>query len=393
MATRLRYGEPEEVGMSGSRIKRLARLAEGWVADGSHQALVVLAARRGVIVLHEAFGKLTPEPDAPPVALDTIFPVASISKPITAATALTLVDDGLLGLNRPVQEYLPEFVGDGKEAVMVHHLLTHTSGFEDEAALKFVDELRAASKLPDPTEPDHPLYAVFPLWRYVATLFAAPLVRPPGQQMAYSNLAYALLGDIVSRVAAVPFAQAVQDRVFAPLAMSSSSFDLTTEASARMVRRPVGIKGDVFELPNLPRHVEPPGGVRSTAHDMAVFGQMLLNGGGYGDARLLSPASVREMTRNQIPGVSASFESEIFPEAAWGLGVGVHGNKKSLRDGSLHSPAALSHGGAGGTQWWVDPVYEIVGVYFSVALNYYPTMMEKWNADLFVNAVTAAVEE
>ncbi len=393
MATRLRYGDPEEVGMSGSRIKRLARLAEGWVADGSHQALVVLAARRGVIVLHEAFGKLTPEPDAPPVALDTIFPIASNSKTITSATVLSLVDDGLLGLNRPVQEYVPEFVGDGKEAVMVHHLLTHTSGFEDEAAIKFVDELRAASKLPDPTEPDHPLYAVFPQGRYVATLLAAPLVRPPGQQMAYSGLNYSLLGDIVSRVAGVPFAQAVQDRVIAPLEMSSSLFDLTSETSARMVRRPVGVKGDTLELPNLPRHFEPRAGVRSTARDVAVFGQMLLNGGSYGNTRILSAASVREMTRNQIPGISALEDGQVFPEASWGLGLDVNSDKKWLRFSSLHSAEAFGHMGAGGTYWWVDPVYEIVGVYFSVTLNYYPTMMEKWNADLFVNAVTAAVEE
>src|SRR5947209_18088488 len=95
-------------------------------------ALVVLVARKGVIVFHEAFGKLTPEPDSPPVPRDAIYPISSISKLFTATAAMILVEDGLLGLNRPVQEYIPEFVGEGKEAVMVHHLLTHTGGIDDE---------------------------------------------------------------------------------------------------------------------------------------------------------------------------------------------------------------------------------------------------------------------
>jgi CubicO group peptidase (beta-lactamase class C family) len=79
-------------------------------------------------VLHEAFGRLTPDDDAPPVKRDTIYPLTSLTKPITATAAMLLVEDGLLGLQRPVSEYLPEFSGEGKQAVMVHHLLTHTSG-------------------------------------------------------------------------------------------------------------------------------------------------------------------------------------------------------------------------------------------------------------------------
>src|SRR5438093_9713957 len=109
-AVKLRNGVPEEADMSAPRIAQVARLAEGWVRDGIHPALVVLVTRRGVIVLHEAFGKLRPEPDSPPVVRDTIFPIASITKPITATLAMQLVEDGVLGLNRPVQDYLPEFV-------------------------------------------------------------------------------------------------------------------------------------------------------------------------------------------------------------------------------------------------------------------------------------------
>ena len=103
--------------------------------------------------------------------------------------------------------------------------------------------------------------------------------------------------------------------------------------------------------------------------DMAIFGQMFLNRGSYGEVSILSPAVVAEMTRNQIPGISAQYRGEFFPEASWGFGWSIHGNKKALRDGSLHSPQAFDHYGAGGAYFWVDPVYEIVGVYFSVALE------------------------
>src|SRR5215467_7971689 len=118
----LRPGEPEEVGMSARRVRHVGQLAAGWVAQGITSALVVLVARRGVIVLHEAFGRLTPDDDAPPLPPDAIYPIASITKPITATAVMILVEDGLIGLNRPVAEYIPDFVGEGKDRIMVYHL-------------------------------------------------------------------------------------------------------------------------------------------------------------------------------------------------------------------------------------------------------------------------------
>src|SRR5262249_52720336 len=142
---KLRPGDPEEAGMSAARVRRVACLAESWVAQGMTPALVVLVARRGIVVLHEAFGRLGPEADAPSLPRDAIFPLASISKGFTAAAALILVEDGLLGLNRPVQEYLPEFQGEGKDRVLVHHLLTHTAGFEDDQLCAYLHDLERAS--------------------------------------------------------------------------------------------------------------------------------------------------------------------------------------------------------------------------------------------------------
>ena len=114
---------------------------------GDHPAVVVLVARHGVVALHEAFGKLGPEPDDPPLPRNALFPLASLAKTIAATATMILVDNGRIGLTRRVCDYLPEFSGDGREEVYVHHLLTHTSGIESDQA--FLEMLPArASELP-----------------------------------------------------------------------------------------------------------------------------------------------------------------------------------------------------------------------------------------------------
>ncbi len=118
---------------------------------------------------------------------------------------------------------------------------------------------------------------------------------------------------------------------------------------------------------------------------------MIVGGGTLGDTTILSRASVSEMTRNQIPGIGAHLDNEYFAEASWGLAWNVEGRKKSLRRPSLFSERTISHGGAGGTYLWIDPTYDLVGIYFSVCLATYNSGTHKSNADLFANAVTAAV--
>jgi CubicO group peptidase (beta-lactamase class C family) len=134
----LRKGTPATVGISAEKIKNIRNLAQKWVDDGVHPSLEFVVARRGVVFLHEAYGKLGPEKDAPSLVKDTIFPLASISKPITATAAMILVEEGLLGLNRPVRDYVPEFIGEGKDKVIVRHLLTHTSGLRDVDLIELV---------------------------------------------------------------------------------------------------------------------------------------------------------------------------------------------------------------------------------------------------------------
>jgi serine-type D-Ala-D-Ala carboxypeptidase len=387
MSELLRYGDPEEVGMSARRLRGVDALARRWVEDGTHPALVVLVARRGVVVLHEAHGRLGPGPDSPPLPVDAIFPLSSLTKPITATCAMCLVEDGLLGLNRPVQEYLPEFADPGKEAVMVHHLLTHAAGLRDED----VEAHRAASAgtpLPEPPAGQHPA-----VHERLATGYGTPLWRPPGQEMSYCNFGYDLLGEIVRRVAGAPVEEVARERIFAPLGMADSHYSLPAALSRRVVRRPPEAPFQQLNGREAEEAPGPAGGAYSTARDMATFGQMFLDGGRRGDARVLSPASVREMTRNQIPGIPAHFFSEFFPEASWGLGWDVHDSKSSSVYGGLLAARAFGHAGAGGTLLFVDPTHDLVMLYFSVVIRERPDGAPIWNVDLFEDAATAAVVE
>jgi CubicO group peptidase (beta-lactamase class C family) len=383
----LRLGTPEEAGMSAQRIRRVADLAKGWVDQGITPALVVLAAWRGVIVLHEAFGRLTPETDSPPVQRDTIYPLASITKPITATAAMILVEDGLLGLNRPVCEYLPEFAGEGKQAVMVHHLLTHTSGLQQEQVDAHAESKQGTIEIPVPEETQYPAIHEALLLRY-----DAPLWKPPGTEMSYCNYGYLLLGEIIRRVSGTSLDQFARERIFAPLGMKDTFYIVPDSVRHRIVRRPADAPAaEMLNSRELQDRPGPAGGVFSTAVDTAIFGQMFLNGGSYGDARILSPASVAAMTRNQIPGVGAQYGEEFFPEASWGYGWNIEGNKHYVGRGTLQSSATFSHGGVGGVSLWIDPVYEIVGVCFSVSLWLIPDKSVRSCIDLFMNAVTAAV--
>src|SRR6185436_14050600 len=113
-----------------------------WVEEGHTPTLGVCVARRGVVVLHESFGILGPGPDSPRLEHDGLFAGASVTKAITATLVMQLVEDGLLGLNRPARDYLPEISGEGTEDILVHHLLTHTSGYPIHIDPRWMDHLR-----------------------------------------------------------------------------------------------------------------------------------------------------------------------------------------------------------------------------------------------------------
>jgi len=387
MTNELRLGSPEEAGMLPERIGRARDLCAGWVKSGHTPAIVTVVARRGVIVLQEAFGKLRPEDDSPPVRLDTIFPIASITKPMVATLVMQLVEDGLLGLNRPVRDYLPEVTGKGTEEVLVHHVLTFTAGWDEFALItSFINE--HADLAGRSTE------EVVRAWRDL--LHRAPLGRAPGTEMIYGFLCYELLKELVERVSGRSFRELIQERIFGPLGMKDSCVVVPESVRPRVVKRPADAPWNRAWSPMAPidsRGSEEGPNVFSTARDVAVFGQMFLNGGTYDGVRILGRAAVAAMTRSQTPGIAVTRFPDIRKEASYGYGWFIRTHEKwKYWDGSLQSEGEFHHQGAGGVLLWIDPRDEIVGVYFSVDLAETPDLEPLWNADLFQNVITSAVE-
>jgi len=379
--------------MLPERVARARDLCAEWVKSGHTPAIVALVARRGVVVLHEAFGALRPGPDASALRRDSLFPMSSITKPMAASVLMTLVEDGLIGLNRPLVDYLPEISGEGTGEILLHHVLTHTAGYDDFAFVNaHADELQEFIERGD----------VGALRREtLRRLYSTPVQTAPGAVMNYSPLTYMLLGEIAQRVTGRSFPELVQERLFDPLGMGDSVLAVPDALRGRVVKRPAGapwtwqrafLTG--IDSRMCEDDVNSSGGVFSTARDAAAFGQMFLNGGGYGSARVLSHAGVEAMTRNQTPGVPAHMGETAGKQASYGYGWFIQSHEKwRYWDGSLPSLGSFHHQGAGGVLLWVDPAREIVGVYLSVDLAATPELEPLWNADLFQNVVTAAVAD
>ncbi len=394
--------------MDPARVKRLRELVGGWVKNGDTPSVAAFVARRGVVVLNEAFGVRQHGDTAPTLRPDSIFPISSCSKPITAAAVMCLVEDGLIGLNRPFIDYIPELDVPGVEGLAearVADLLSHTAGIDDLTLGAFIAEAAKRSpELPPPAPGQWPM-----LNTRIRLAAGAPLARRPGTAMLYSNFGFNLLGDIVRRVSGQPLWQFARSRLFEPLGMTDSYFVLPPELRGRRVYRAPGMPATepLGTFPGIDSAVidevdSGAGGCASTAPDLAVFLQMLLNRGSYGDRRILSPASISAMTRSQIdaaiprimpvinPTTGARRDIEL-PGGGYGYGLFIYGEGDRFnRNGALASLTAFGHIGLGGTCFWADPERDVVGVYLGVSPRLHRDAYIS-NVDLFQNAVHAAI--
>jgi CubicO group peptidase (beta-lactamase class C family) len=391
-------------------VARLRELLAGWVAYGDTPSAVACVARRGVIVLQEAYGVLHHGDTTPTLRCDSIFPVSSCTKSLTAAAIMCLVDDGLIGLNRSFVDYIPELDRpevEGLTSATVADLLCHTSGIDDPTAAHFMLNVRGwNAEVPPPPPGRHPT-----INKIIHLMAGMPLGRAPGTAMLYSSFGYDLLGDIVRRVSGQPLWLFAQTRLFEPLGMHDSAYVLPPEARHRRVLRAPGVPGTSTASPWMPSLDSAEtdaldrgsSGASSTARDLTVFAQMLLNGGAYGDRRVLSRASVGAMTRSQINTNTEWVISGIEPVTGkrkefkpirggygFGLAVLAEGDRYRL-NGSLASFSAFGHGGLGGTHFWADPDQDLAGAYFSVSPRRDRNMAYFTNFDLFMNAVHAAI--
>jgi CubicO group peptidase (beta-lactamase class C family) len=390
----LRAGRPEEVGLLPERIERARRLLASHVAEGRSPAVVALVARRGVVVLDEAFGQL--RPGGPALPRDAIFPITSMTKPITATLVMQLVEDGLLSVGRPAREYLPELSGDGIDEVLVHHLLTHTSGWDDEDVFAWVGKKIAAGETPAMPPDAHPFHHL-PL----ALGLDAPRTAAPGEAMVYCNFNYTLLAEIVERAAGKPLPELARERLFEPLGMRDSDYVVRDAMRERLLVRPEGapMKDTALQLPGVEttaweRMPNGAGGAFSTARDMAIFAQMFLNGGRYGEARILSRLAVEEMTRNQIPGVAARFFDRTIPEGGYGYGWMVRTWVCWRYLCGLTPLGSYSHTGAGGNAFWIDPANETVQVVLEACMDISEILEPRsWIFDRFQSVVASAIDD
>ena len=306
------------------------------------------------IIALEAFG-LADIASGRPMRKDSLFWIASMTKPITAMGVLMLVEEGKLGLDDPVEKYLPSFKAQKlatptgpvptPRPVTIRDLLTHTSG------------LSAASL----TAANQPVDTV-PLDAMVEHSGRTALVSAPGAKWAYSNTGINALGRIIEVVSGQPYPDFVQKRFFDPLDMNSTSFwpDDTLQASLATPYRKDKATGKLIAagnsrfsnpLQNRARTAIPAGGLFSTANDLAQLCQMILRGGELDGHRFLRPETLKLMTTNQL----GEMPKVSFAEGMrMGLGFHVVGTPIGVTE-SL-SPGSFGHGGAYGTQAWIDPV-------------------------------------
>jgi CubicO group peptidase (beta-lactamase class C family) len=316
---------------------------------------VTLVGRADEVVSLEAVGLRDIEADLPMVP-DTLFRIASMTKPITAIAIMMLVDEGKLSIDDPVETHLPEFRGQmmvssrsgdavtltrPSRPIVLRDLLTHTSGMPG---------------APPPGFADLPAGRRLTLAEAVMAYSQRPLDFEPGSRWSYCNTGIDTLGRIIEVVSGQSFESFLKDRLLDPLGMADTTFAPTPEQlkrSALIYNRKDGelraVASSKTGLPGGPRYPSPAGGLYSTAPDLARLYRMMLNRGTASGRRYLSDQSVREMTRVQTGDLKAGFNDGM----GFGLGWGVV--RQPTGAIAMLSPGTYGHGGGLGTQCWIDP--------------------------------------
>jgi CubicO group peptidase (beta-lactamase class C family) len=330
----------EEEVMKPEPFKAATRLIQEQMESGLVGAAALLVAHNGKIEVEQGFGSLSRKAGAKPCRSDSVFLVASISKPVTAMAVMRLVDQGRITLDDPVQKYLPEFTGDGRERITVRNLLSHSSGLPD--------------MLPDNIEL-RKRHA--PLKDFVSGALRTPLLFPPGTRVSYQSMGILLASEIVERVSGTSLDRFLQREVFGPLKMRHSSMgigkrkiedtvqcDLPARGELRMQDADASWNWNSSYWRNLG---VPWGGMHTTVGDINRLLQAMLEKG----RPILKPALGESMIANQNPQL----------DKPWGLGWAVGEN--ALYDGA--SPKVFGHSGSTGTLCWADPDRKLTFVLFT----------------------------
>lgn len=383
-------------GIDEYRISLIPARMKSFVDQGRAAGIVTLVAHRGEIVHQGAVGFQDLESKTP-MRANTIFQIASMTKPITAVGVMILVEDGLLAITDPVQKYLPNFASiqlevaakekEGRDTenelseikkpsrpITIRDLMTHTSGMgggypED---LKDLFNKRART-----------------LAEAVDAFAQLPLEFEPGTRWGYSNMGIATLGRIIEIVSGKSYEAFISERIFQPLGMKDSHFLLPNSKYDRIAviyqwdgRALKKANIDLYRADA--KYPAPEAGLYSTAPDLFRFYQMTLNGGAFSGRRILSKASVDLMTRVHTGDLRAGFS----PGMGFGLGWSVVRNVEGMF--RLNSIGTYGHGGLYRTYGFVDPQKELVGIILFQRLSGDGDMADEISA--FVAMASAAVE-
>lgn len=320
-------------------IDAVAGRMKGFVEAKEISGSVTLVAD-GEKILHLSATGLADIDKNQPMAADSVFWIASMTKPVTATAVMMMQEEGKLAVDDPVSKYLPEFTGD-KAGITLKQCLTHSSGLSDLTP----DEMKNIVTLAE----------LSPL------ITAKPLIFPPGSKWQYCQTGINTVARIVEVVSGKAFPDFLQERLFGPLGMKDTSFYPAAEQVARIApsyNRTAG--GELVTTPlsfldgkspsATNRYPMADGGLFSTAGDYAKFAQMILRGGESSGKRYLKTESVSRMTRVQ----SGDLLTGFTPGNGWGLGWCIAREPQGVS--AALSPGSFGHGGRNGTQAWIDPV-------------------------------------
>jgi uncharacterized protein YbbC (DUF1343 family)/CubicO group peptidase (beta-lactamase class C family) len=348
--------QPAKVSVAADRLAFIDAAVDEAIERKETPGAVVLVARRGGVVWRKAYGARAVMPRREAMTDDTVFDLASLTKVVATATSIMiLVERGRVRLTDSVSRYIPELKGEGREKITVEHLLTHRSGYAPDFDL---GEQWSGNE------------------EMLKRLYVEPLRSAPGARFVYSDINYITLGEVVRRASGQTLDEFARRNIFEPLGMRDTGFRPRAELLARTaptenvrgmksylggvgVEGPKGervLRGEVHDpTANRMGGVAGHAGLFSTADDLAIFCQMMMNGGEYGGARILSPLGVAEMTRPR----------QVTEDGgARGLGWDVNTSFSSNR-GDLFPVGSFGHTGFTGTSIWIDPASETFVVFLS----------------------------
>jgi len=321
-------------------------------------AVVAVASKDGLIGM-EAFGTW---PCGASVKTDDIYLLFSVAKPFTAVAVAQLWERGLLHLHEPVVKYLPHFGKNGKEAITIWHLLTHTSGMEQKVLERILTEK-------PPPEID-----------ILGEIVSAGVERPCGAKKTYNYLlAFSTLGEIIKRVSGKGHDVYMREEIFAPLGMVDTSFYHGAMDEQRVI--PV-VNPFEMNVESFYRGKYPAGSLFGTAPDLVAFGQSLLNGGTRDGHSLIKPVTLRNMTTPHTMGIEP-FDKPDFNGVEVGLGWLLPVQSHSLIQRDMYG-----HHGAGNSMFWIYPNDDLVLVFLS---NYAAPAQQGFQWDYICNVFSSCI--